>query len=470
MQSCVRATQNAQTSTRARTHVSAGVAQTLLLVLVLLLLLLLQCIASGHTPSRGRSDPAPRRGSVDHLLRLGLHFELTAPVVGDPPVDGLEALHLLPEPDDVVDAEKVLPQGTLAVHVGVDALVIPVLNGRPFLLGAHLVDLTHGSEELDQLLEGCEDEHGLQPVDVQLRPATLHVGLDKRFEIGHEVLLHDLEVLAIEPPPELVAHAHRAQAGPVDDAATEPVLLVAPEVGVIHIHVDVGEGNVVGRGVLPAVDLVGVGVHQIQRRPELIEEGIVSAIAWVDGLASVRDETDSVIYLAPQKSRVLTRVAGEHHAPRLHAPALHAPEALLQQADIAHLAGLVQAGHLGPSPDQEQVVLLRVPTQVVVEALVVGAFDHEGPKGALPGLRPAVVLPGPVGEEDAVRDEDPVRGVVAYVPEVEPRDPARHGRLQKPVAVQLVELLGLLVDGARQSVRPRGALQRVRDLGEQLGG
>mmetsp|Transcript_67857 Transcript_67857/g.109341 ORF Transcript_67857/g.109341 Transcript_67857/m.109341 type:complete len:240 (-) Transcript_67857:446-1165(-) len=138
---------------------------------------------------------------------------------------------------------------------------------------------------------------------------------------------------------------------------------------------------------------------------------------------------------------------------------------------VPKLPRLRQACHTRPTANQRHVVLGRLATECPVHALVVRTFNLEGSQLLL-GNSTSDTLEVQrlwVLEGDSLRDQDPIAGLVADVPKVEPWDLHGKSRLEQARRVQLVELHGLLVDGTAESIRRSLLVHRVRNLGKELG-
>mmetsp|Transcript_87432 Transcript_87432/g.270707 ORF Transcript_87432/g.270707 Transcript_87432/m.270707 type:complete len:306 (+) Transcript_87432:198-1115(+) len=262
------------------------------------------------------------------------------------------------------------PQRALPLDVLGDAGVPAVLDGREVLLRAHPVDVRHGGDEAEELLQGGEHKLQSEHLLVHLRAAVLLVRLHKACQVAVQVLGEDVMISAVEPWPQFVAQPLCAHVAPVKDAQIQLTLLITPEVRIVNVQVVVGKGYVLLIGVAIPNRLGGVGIQGHHHLLGLRLKGLGLHVAREQRLRRVPNEIPCHLKLLLENLRRLP-CAAHVHAPTLNRPAGPILKVLAQHFDVTQLPSLVQPGHLGPRPDEAVIILRGVPSERPVDALVV---------------------------------------------------------------------------------------------------
>mmetsp|Transcript_20045 Transcript_20045/g.37704 ORF Transcript_20045/g.37704 Transcript_20045/m.37704 type:complete len:261 (+) Transcript_20045:426-1208(+) len=257
----------------------------------------------------------------------------------------------------------------------------------------------------------------------------LHAAVKVLVHVGR----HLLKLPAVQPPPHLEAQGFGAHAPPVKDAQVELSFLVAPEVGIIHVQVVVGERYVVSVRMAPVLQLCHVCIQLHHGGPKLLLPSIRAAKAWEKHLSRVCHEIE------PRVQLCLQLVGWLPAATRLHAKCFLWPRSNVFEVSTNHLLvselpGFGKASHARSAPHQGHVVFRRRSAQGPIHALVVWSLDLVRLQLLLWGAarRAFEVQSFWVLESDALRDEDEVRGLVANVAKVIPGDLHRQLCFQEP--------------------------------------
>mmetsp|Transcript_15586 Transcript_15586/g.33075 ORF Transcript_15586/g.33075 Transcript_15586/m.33075 type:complete len:465 (+) Transcript_15586:293-1687(+) len=365
---------------------------------------------------------------------------------------------------------QVEPNGALAIDILGDERIITVFDVGPVLLRAHPEDLRHCGYQASHLLNRRHNDHRLHFLRVYLRAAGLLISLSESLEEFRQVLLEDLIVHAVIPPPELAAVARCTHASPIEDAAVQLALAIAPEVRVVHVQVHVAQRGDVWVHVHPVVDLSTVCVDGHHHLLELLQELLTLSVLREEHLPGIGDEGTGHFQFRCDLLGSLARATAWVHAPHHRIARVSGrPEACSQQFWRAHLSSLGETRHLRAHPGHEHVVLLVLTPEVVVDALVIGALDRPSRqwfRGTRFRLSKIVAIE--IMEIDALCDDNPIRCLVADISEIKPRSLHGKNMLQIAVSIDLVQLRWLLVHRTANTVILGHPLESERDLGEEL--
>mmetsp|Transcript_27025 Transcript_27025/g.73325 ORF Transcript_27025/g.73325 Transcript_27025/m.73325 type:complete len:219 (+) Transcript_27025:196-852(+) len=172
------------------------------------------------------------------------------------------------------------PQGALSEDVLGDAGVVAVLDAGELLHGAHRVAVGHGRDHEHDVPERREDNHLEHGLFAEQRATSLAVAADEYVQIVRQVRADVPKVGTVEAPPDLVPHAVHTEASPINDSAVQLPSLVAPEVGIVRVHVHVPQGNIVWIRVLPVLDLAPIGIPRHEGVHELLPECLGGDALW----------------------------------------------------------------------------------------------------------------------------------------------------------------------------------------------
>mmetsp|Transcript_29499 Transcript_29499/g.68577 ORF Transcript_29499/g.68577 Transcript_29499/m.68577 type:complete len:226 (-) Transcript_29499:1694-2371(-) len=213
---------------------------------------------------------------------------------------------------EVGEQPDVDAQCVLAIDVVADPGVSAACDAWPYLLGAHAVDLWHGTQESHVVVESGKQELLAQLLAVQHWPAVSVILLCKAADQAFQLLVQEFELTTVKPPPELHPHRAAAHASPIQHTGAELVLLVPPEPDVVDIEVCVTEGVVVRVAVHPPHDLAPVGVDLRQQVLVQADEFRCLALVSEQHLARLPNEVRGHADLDFELGLANARAGGAH--------------------------------------------------------------------------------------------------------------------------------------------------------------
>mmetsp|Transcript_72973 Transcript_72973/g.213817 ORF Transcript_72973/g.213817 Transcript_72973/m.213817 type:complete len:348 (+) Transcript_72973:506-1549(+) len=267
------------------------------------------------------------------------------------------------------------------------------------------------------------------------------------------MLVQVLVLAAVEPPPQLPAHGVAPSATPIKHAHVEGLLGIAPEEDVVNVEIAVAPRNVVGVAIAPPRGLGGVRVDGAQHPPVRLHELRGGALCGEEGLGRALDELAAHLDLGLPLGIANSGALGSH-SPVLRRSVCRVLKELLQHVQWCNLPRPVHACHLGALADEQVVILLGSALELPVPALLVRRVDR--------------VAPLLLSKRDPLSDDDEVGGLVADVTIVVLRYAKWQARLQQSRSIDLANLHALRHDRGCHPVRPRLAVQRPGDLGEEV--